>query len=335
MEKQMTISRRGFLESTAITAAGLTIENLLGRESAAAQTAGSKRINSSAWPRKPEARLRLSFNRDWRFIRPDEAPANFERLSTQVQRGSDLPVWNDAAWERVNLPHTVRLEPLDASGGRNYRGICWYQKHFTAPSNWHGRTVHLVCQGAMQVADLWLNGKYLTTHYCGYLPFTVDISKHLQFGEHASNVFTVLLDNSDNPEVPPGKPQDSLDFVYFGGLYRGVTLEVMDSLHISDPILSDKVAGGGTFVTFPQVSTDSATVQVQTDLENVSADRRRARVRQELFSTDGVLVAATESAIDVDPNTSKSLTQRVEVRTPQLWHPERPYLYLLHTAVLE
>jgi beta-galactosidase len=331
----MTISRRGFLESSAITAAGLTFGNILGQASVAAQAADPKKINSSAWPRKPEARLQLSFNRDWSFIRPDEAPANFERLSSQLQRGTDIAVLNDAAWERVALPHTVRLEPLDASGGRNYQGICWYQKHFTASSNWRGQTVHLVFQGAMQVADLWLNGKYLTTHDCGYLPFTVDISKHIQFGEHASNVITVRLDNSDNPEVPPGKPQDTLDFVYFGGLYRSVTLEVLDSLHISDPILSDKVAGGGTFVTFPQVSTDSATVQVQTDLENLSVDRRRARVRQELFSADGVLVATTESGLEVDPNSSKSLTQRVEVRTPQLWHPERPYLYLLHTSVLE
>src|ERR1039458_9323853 len=157
----MTISRRGFLESSAITAAGLTIGNLLGRESVAAQAADPKRIKSSAWPRRPDARLQLSFNRDWSFIRPEDAPANFERLSSQVQRGSDLTVWNDAAWERVDLPHTVRLEPLDASGGRNYRGICWYQKHFAASSNWRGRTMHLVFQGAMQVADLWLNGKYL------------------------------------------------------------------------------------------------------------------------------------------------------------------------------
>jgi len=220
----MTISRRGFLESSAITAAGLTIGNLLGRETVSAQAASTKKITMSAWPRKPEARLQLNFNRDWSFIRPEDAPSDFERVASQIRKGADIAVLNDAAWERVNLPHTVRLEPLEASGGRNYRGICWYQKHFAGSSNWRGQTVHLVFQGAMQVADLWINGKYLTTHECGYLPFTVDISKHVHFGEHASNVITVRLDNSDNPEVPPGKPQDTLDFVYFGGLYRSVIL---------------------------------------------------------------------------------------------------------------
>lgn len=57
------------------------------------------------------------------------------------------------------------------------------------------------------------------------------------------------LDNSDNPEVPPGKPHNQLDFCYFGGLYRSVDLEVFDGLHITDPILADTVAGGGIFVT--------------------------------------------------------------------------------------
>jgi beta-galactosidase len=331
----MTISRRGFLESGAITAAGLTLGNFMGPGSAAADGVDKKRINPSAWPRKPEARLQVSFNRDWSFIRADSASAVPQRLFSQTQRGADLAALNDAAWERVNLPHTVRLEPLDASGGRNYRGVCWYQKHFAASPGWQGRTVHLVFQGAMQVADLWLNGKYLTTHHCGYLPFTVDISKYLQFGDGNSNVITLRLDNSDDPEVPPGKPQDSLDFVYFGGLYRDVTLEVLNDLHISDPIVADKTAGGGIFVTFPEITAGSAIVQVQTDLVNTSAGSRPARVRQELFGADGVSVAAAESTIELDPNTSKPLTQRLEVRAPRLWHPEHPNLYVLHTAVLD
>jgi beta-galactosidase len=331
----MTISRRGFLESSAITAAGITFGNLLGPRSDASENDDSKRIIAAAWPRKPEARLQLNFNQDWNFIRADDASGDAQRPSSQLQRGMDLAVLNDAAWEHVNLPHTVRLEPLDASGGRNYRGVCWYRKHFSASQNWRGHAVHLVFQGAMQVADLWMNGKYLMTHYCGYLPFTVDISRYLQFGDDASNVITLRLDNSDDPQVPPGKTQDTLDFVYFGGLYRSVTLEVLNDLHISDTILADKTAGGGIFVTFPQVSADSATVQVQTDVANVSVGGRRARVRQELFGADGILVASTENGIEVDSRASNSLMQRIQVQSPQLWHPERPYLYLLHTAILD
>ena len=41
----------------------------------------------------------------------------------------------------------------------------------------------------MQVADVWLNGEHLTTHYGGYHPFTLDISKGLRFNR--ANVLTL------------------------------------------------------------------------------------------------------------------------------------------------
>ncbi len=333
----MTISRRNFLESSTLTAAGLVLSNILGPSSATgeqvAQNQGTGQ-QQQGWPRKPEFRVLQNFDQDWRFFRPEGPSANTQ-TSSLVSGSADIAVQTDANWERVNLPHTVRLEPLNASGGRNYQGICWYQKHFSAPSEWRDRKVHLVFQGAMQVADVWLNGTHLTTHYGGYLPFTLDLSRHLQFGGDQSNVLTVRLNNSDNPEVPPGKPQDKLDFVYFGGLYRSVQLQVLGDLHISDPVLADKPAGGGIFVTFPSVTAETAVVQIQTDVVNGSPSARRAKVRQELFGPDGSLVATSDTTAEMDAASSKAIVQRMQVRKPLLWHPEDPHLYLLHTVVFE
>ena len=329
----MAISRRNFLESGALSAAGLVFGNLLAPASAAGeQTVQGAGEQQHGWPRRPESRVVLNFDQDWRFIRPEGGAAG----ALSSARGSmDIAAWNDASWEQVNLPHTVRLEPLNASGGRNYQGVCRYQKHFAAPPEWRGRTVHLVFQGAMQIADVWLNGKHLTTHYGGYLPFTLDISQHAQFGESQTNVLTVRLDNSDDPDVPPGKPQNQLDFVYFGGLYRSIQLEVLGDLHISDPVLADKPAGGGIVVTFPAVTSDAAVVQIQTEVVNTSASARRARVRQELFSPDGSIVATSDILAEIEAGSSKTVKQRVGVRQPLLWHPEHPHLYVLHTTVFE
>jgi beta-galactosidase len=117
-----------------------------------------------------------NFDQAWRFSLPD----NQARPVAAAPGSKDLVPANDSAWEQVNLPHSVRLEPLNASGGRNYQGICWYQKRFAVLPEWRGRIVQLVFQGAMQVADVWMNGNHLTTHYDGYLPFVVDISAHAQ-----------------------------------------------------------------------------------------------------------------------------------------------------------
>lgn len=287
------------------------------------------------WPRTPESRVLMNLDQDWRFLRPDPIPSRPQNALSGAHGGADIAVWDDAGWEQVNLPHTVRLEPLNASGGRNYQGVCWYQKHFAILPEWNGKKAHIIFQGAMMVADVWLNGTHLTTHHGGYLPFTLDISPYVQSSNSRAAVLTVCLDNSDNLEVPPGKPQDQLDFVYFGGLYRSVQLQVLGDLHISDPVMANRPAGGGIFVTYPSITSQVAVVQIQTDVVNESAAKRHAKVRQELFAADGSIVVTSDILADIVASSSKTVTQRLQVPRPELWHPDRPYLYLLHTTVFE
>jgi len=230
----MLISRRDFLELSALSGAGFTLGSHLDSPDALAQSrpSVSHAAGHSAgnWPFPPEFRQVRGLNQDWRFARVDR--------STD---GTSAPA-PDLVWEKVNVPHTVRLEPFNASGMRNFQGICWYEKHIDILPQWHGRTLHVVLQGAMQVTDVWLNDTHLTTHNGGYLPFVLDISDHVDFSSGASNLLRLRLNNADNLEVPPGKPQDQLDFVYFGGLYRSVELRVLHPLHISDPVVADKPA---------------------------------------------------------------------------------------------
>jgi beta-galactosidase len=279
------------------------------------------------WPLIPVARLNFNFNQGWRFYRED---AGLQAVA--VTPGNQLANLEDSEWETVNLPHTVRLEPLNASGGRNFQGICWYSKHFSADDAWKERVVYLSFQGAMQVADVWLNGQHLHTNYCGYLPFSVDITKVLRYGE--KNVLTLRLNNADNPEVPPGKPQNKLDFVYFGGLYRSVELIVTNPLHITDPILRDQPAGGGVFVTIPAIAAGRATVAIRTELANASSTGSSCSLQQELYGPDGLLAATTETAVSLETGAYQTVLQQIDVSNPMLWHPEHPHLYVLHTSVL-
>jgi beta-galactosidase len=141
------------------------------------------------------------------------------------------------------------------------------------------------------------------------------------------------LNNENNPEVPPGKPQDQLDFVYFGGLYRSVELMVMDHLHITDPILRDQPAGGGIFVTSPAVEPGQATVAIKTELTNAGDQSGECLLRQELYGPDGTLVGTKEIPVALNAGSYQTIAQELEVRNPMLWHPEHPHLYVLHTSV--
>jgi beta-galactosidase len=274
---------------------------------------------------EPVGRQTLDFNQGWRFLRLD--------AGTEEERDYSPLSVDDRAWEVVNVPHSVRLEPENASGCRNFQGLCWYRRHFTPEETWSGRTIELTIDGAMQVAELWLNGSKLTTHYGGYLPFALDLTGLVKPG--ADNVLAMRLDNRDNRLVPPGCPQKGLDFTYYGGLYRNVRLVIKNPLHLTSPILADRVAGGGVLVTYPQVTAKQATVCVQTDVANRHARTTPCTVRQELLEASGQSVAVSSANGQIEADGSRRFDQTLEVTNPRLWHPYHPELYTLRTTVLD
>jgi beta-galactosidase len=272
-------------------------------------------------------RLAVSLNQDWHFRRIDESEEPGVFLEWD-------PATDGQIWEAVDLPHAARLDPLNASGGRNFQGVCWYSRKLDLPKEWLGKTVRLHFEGAMQTAEVWLNKGKIASNCCGYLPFAVDITPFLNF-EREGNILTVRLDNRDDPQVPPGKKQRELDFSYFAGLYRNVRLEVVDRLHITDPILADKVAGGGVFVTFPKVSSAVAEIQIRTEVRNDYAAQKQGNLLQELTDGDGRVIAQTASIVVIAAGKETSITQTLLVPRPNRWHPDHPYLYKLRTTLLD
>lgn len=262
----------------------------------------------------------VPLNQAWDFHRCDD-PAN--------EAAPEIP----SAWERVHLPHAVRLEPLNASGGRNFQGVCWYRKSLRAAPDWNGRTLYLHLDGLMQVAEISLNGKTIATHFGGYTPLTLDVTDAIRLD--ADNELLMRLDNRDDATVPPGKPQAELDFVYFGGISRHVSLEALPPVHISDPILEDRVAGGGVFVRSSNVTPKSATLSVGVDLRNTDiATPYDGRISHALIDDDGAVVGRAEEPFSILANDRTTVHAVIEVASPRLWHPHHPSLYTLRTTVL-
>ena len=168
----------------------------------------------------------LSFSKDWKFVLGDS--------------------WCEETASEVCLPHTVALTPEISSGCRNYQGKCIYEKTLFIPSEYEGKKVWIEFEGAMGVSELFIGGEKVAEHLSGYIPFVCDVGAFLRYGEE--NVLRITLDNSDNGDVPPGKPQRDLDFTYDGGLYRRASISVSEPLYITNPLIENEVAGGGIFV---------------------------------------------------------------------------------------
>lgn len=256
----------------------------------------------------------------WRFLRADAPDAA-------------TPQFNDRAWESVTLPHTARIEALVAGKeAPQWQGLCWYRKQFAVPAAASNQVAILRFEGAINTAEIWVNGQSAGKFMGGYLPYVMNVTALLQPG--AINTVAVRLDNRDNLITGP-KPLADLDFNLYGGLYRGASLTFKDTLHITDPILANETASGGVFVTFPAVSKDAATVRVQTHLRNAGQAPRAFTLRTTLLDTDGKAVATlTTAPAPLAANSAQKFTQEFQIPQPRLWSPATPHLYRVYSEVL-
>lgn len=256
-------------------------------------------------------------------VHPDTLKQEFNQLSM-------------GNWEKINLPHTPFVEPLVVL--HQWQGICYYCKILNVSKKEIDKQLWLEFEGAMHLADVWVNGQHLIQHSGGYTPFVVDVTGML----HADrgNEILVRLDNRNNPLIPPGKPLETLDFCYYGGLYRDVNLIVKHPVHITHPIMANEVAGGGIFVTYPYVSKQEAEIKVKTQVSNKVGTQRHLTIRHTLYEWSkkkgrGKKVALVESPLVLAAGTTQHHTQQFTVNNPKLWYPDSPALYVLRTEVMD
>ena len=274
------------------------------------------------FPLANSGRLVWNFNAGWRFHLGDVT-------------GAEAKDFNDKGWEIVSTPHSVQLMPAEASGCRNYQGIVWYRKHFVLPKECADRDVTLHFEAIMGKQTIYLNGKKVKEHEGGYLPITISLSA---FGLSAGDecVVAIMADNSDDKTYPPGKKQMTLDFAYHGGIYRDVWLIAKNKVAITDALEENKVAGGGIFVHYANISEKSAEVFVNTEVRNSNTRPHTITIESSLVPSVAVSQQQTkQTKLKLQAGEARTITQRFLVKNPKLWSPETPYLYDIATRIKE
>lgn len=275
------------------------------------------------FPLENSGRLVWNFNAGWRFHLGDV-------------KGAEMVDFNDKSWEVVSTPHTVQLMPAEASGCRNYQGVVWYRKHFRLPKECAGRDVTLHFEAIMGKQTIYVNGQKVKEHEGGYLPITIPLTGSV--GDDL--VVAIMADNSDDKTYPPGKKQAQLDFAYHGGIYRDVWLIAKNKVAITDALEENKVAGGGIFVHYANISDKSAEVFVNTEVRNNDNKPHSITIESALTPpaapvVPSVAVAQQQTKLSLKPGEVRTVTQRFLVKNPKLWSPETPYLYNVTTRIKE
>ncbi len=255
----------------------------------------------------PAANLRqtVNFNREWKFQLGDVT-------------GAAATAFDDARWNDANLPHSFSMPYFAAD--RFYVGYGWYRKQFDAPKAWSGKRVNLEFDGVFQIAEVFVNGQRIGEHQGGYTGFTFDITDAVKTGD---NIVAVRVNNIWDPRLAPRAGEHT----FSGGIYRDARLVVTAPVH---------VAWYGTSVTTPQVSKESATVNVKTEVVNDSEAAKSVTLKTSVVDMKGKTVAQMESTQTIATGATNIFDQTsAPIANPKLWSPAQPNLYSVKTVVLE
>ncbi len=237
---------------------------------------------------------RIYLNNDWLFSENFEENMLTEKMT------------KEQGWT-VRLPHTTVQTPLHYFDAELYQTVSCYQRLLKWDNRFEGKTVQLTVEAAGHVASVYLNGKLLANHRCGYTAFTVDLTGKLL--TKGKNLITIKVDNRESLNVPPFG--GDMDGMAYGGLYREVYLEILDPCHIDD--------------VFSKVHLTEDGVRLDCDIYVSRACRNQdIHTVQSIYSDTGALLAKMPQDKD------SYLFHNVS-----LWTPETPTLYTLKTELFK
>jgi len=278
----------------------------------------------------------------------DEKP-KIELVKTISTKNLAVFELNDKTWESVGIPHCFNSRDtyLNANKMTMWHGEVWYRKHFKLKKEQRNNCFILEFQGINLGAAVYINGQFMkgntcvkqpddVTHVGGFLPFTLDITSKLKFGEE--NVIAVRVSNeTDGFFSNPGFGNYEGFGMGWGGIVCPVYLHEMNQIHIPLNAFSPKPDWGNYIVTL-NASEKSADIRILTKVVNCSNSNEKIVLLTELYNTDKQLIKShkTNAIISAKDKFVFDFTQTIN--HPNLWFPNnspygKPYLYTLKTMV--
>ena len=245
--------------------------------------------------------LRTNFNYGWKLIK-----GSTSSLLSMLIGGGNM--------SEVNLPHDAMIhEPVSpdtrngAQTGFFPGGEYVYLKSLKAPGEWRGKTVILEFEGVYQTAMVYINGNLAAHNLDGYSNFYVTLDPYLEYGKE--NEIKVIADNS-------GEPNSRW---YSGsGIYRNVKLMIGNKIHIP---------ADGVRITTLDVSEESAVIEIESVLKNLSTEVKKTVQVNTVILKDGICAAEDTTEVTMFPAAEEKIRQRICILKPTLWDLDSPELY--------
>ncbi|MDF2538549.1 MAG: glycoside hydrolase family 2 [Herbinix sp.] len=290
--------------------------------------------------KEPEAdRITINLGETpWKFMKSDLDPEQAKQVD-----------YVDSAWQNVGVPHCYN--DMDTfTNTKNitmFKGTVWYRKHFTIDEKYKGQKVFLEFQGVNIGATVYVNGVFQpgitelsqpeeVTHVGGFLPFTLDVTDHLKYGEE--NVIAVRVSNASGTFFTWPNFGTKNDFgMGYGGIVSPVYMHITDKVHIPSNVYYP-MKKWGTYVATISADDESAEIRMQTNVENEDSVAKDVTLVTQVVDADHNTVLTITETKNIQPNSIVMFDQTGTIENPILWYPNasiygKPYLYKVQSLV--
>ena len=300
----------------------------------------------------PEPNNRVKINlgaTPWKLYKGNSDPA-LDTRTNPPGHASDS-AYPDASWRDIGVPYCVNDSDTfinQQSGGGDgsmFGGQSWYRKHFSIDAKYAGRKIFIEFEGAHYAAAVYINGHFIpgnsaynpkATHVIGFMGFVVDATPYIHIGG-ADNVLSVYVTHKQDIYADP---QFSFGFRFgqgSGGLFRPVYMHITDPVHVPLNVYS-VLNKWGTYVATTAATSASATVRIQTNVQNESGATAAVTLTTKIVDATNTVVFTQDNQQSIAAGQTYMFDQTATVANPHLWYPNaspygKPYMYKVYHIV--
>lgn len=295
-------------------------------------------VQAFAVQAQTSVREKIRLNEGWKFAYGNAADPKkdfgsgteyfnyYTKANSIHNEGPYVMKFDDKDWQSVNVPHDwVPSLPYanEASHSHGYKtvgykypetSVGWYRKVVNIPAEDLGKHIALQFDGIFRNAQVWFNGFWMGVEPSGYATQVYDVTEYVNYG--GDNLICVRADATFEE-----------GWFYEGaGIYRDAWLTKTAAV---------SVAPFGTFV-YADLKQPyaSATIHIDTEINNSSLTSQKCEVEQKLLDANGNVVGnAATTSITLSPKETLGCKQTMTLSNPHLWSTTDPYLYKVETTV--
>ncbi len=219
--------------------------------------------------------------------------------------------FDDRKWDKLAVPSNWEMagysiptyDAVDDSVGL-------YRRWIDVPRSWSGRRIVWRFDGALDGADVYVNGKRAGYHESGYTAFDVDLTGLVQPGKR--NLLAVRV-----CKTTPSVDAETGDYQCMGGIYRDTRLIAVPKTHVADLTVRTPLSKDFR----------DATLKVEARIEGTPGEKVRITGSVTDAATGKPVPATLLGNATIGQDGHALLALSSPVKAPKLWSAEKPALY--------